>query len=68
MSDEFRLLGWYAGWGFSEWSRNSPKLEPNSYERCRELMRLHPGRYQFFEIQKKERNRWVTHEILAADR
>lgn len=64
---EFRLLGWYAGLrSYAEWSRNSPDGRPNTYERCRELMRNNIGRFPFFEIQEKiSGGRWKTCDLFG---
>lgn len=63
---EFRLLGWYRGLqSYAEWSRNSPNLLPNTYERCRELMRNNIDRFPFFEVQEKIGGKWETCDLFG---
>jgi hypothetical protein len=66
MRDEFRLIGWRKGLGsYAEWSRNNPGAAPNTYGRCRELMRIWKGQYSLFEIHEKKRGRWELYELLG---
>lgn len=47
----------------AEWTRNNPGATPNSYERCRELIRIWRDDFALFEIEEKVGGRWVLHEI-----